>query len=129
MSAAKARLDCSTTPAPSSVTTPPGMVSTMVSKFAAPLLDGLVGGGELRRRALSELAAGLEVGGHVIEGACTRSPISPVARHGNAMVVFAGGDLVHGVGQRFDGAGDLLGQKQGQPDAGEEDKDRDQAAA
>ena len=44
----------------------------------------------------------------------------------DAVLVLAGGDLVHGIGQRFDGARDLLGQKQSQPHAGKEDDDGDE---
>ena len=79
----------------------------------------------MRGRALRELAAGLEVGGHVIEGAHQVTHLA-VCNGGHAMVVFAGGDLVHGHAQRLNRPGDLLGEKHGQPQAGKEDEDRNE---
>ena len=94
-------------------------------KLAAALLDGLVGGGELRRGALGQLAAGLKIGGHVIEGADQVAHFAG-GDGGDAVVVFAGGNFVHGDAERFNGPRDLLGQKHGQPQAGKEDEHRDE---
>ena len=50
----------------------------------------------------------------------TSSPSSSVADCGDAVGVVAGGDGLHGVGEGFDGRGDLLGEIEREPAAGEE---------
>ena len=94
-------------------------------ELATARFNGLIGGGELRRRALGKLAAGIEIGRHVIERTHQFGHLAGSDKS-DAVFVFAGGDLVHGVGQCFDGARDLLGEKEGEPDAGKEDHNRDE---
>ena len=103
----------------SSVATPLGMVSSMVSssrrrasRVALAAESWTVGG-------LDGAAAAFEVGGHVVEAADELAELFGGA-FGDAMGVVSGGDRLHGVGQRFDGLGDLLGEMQRQPAAGEE---------
>ncbi len=121
MSAAKARLDCRTTPARVERDHAGGNGFDDGLQLAAPLLDCQVGRGELRLRAFGQLAAGFKIRRHVIEGTHQVGHFAG-GDGGDAMLVFAGGDLVHGIGQRFNGARDLLGEKQRQPDAGEKTK-------
>ena len=112
-------------PAPSSVTTPLGIVSTMVSSSR-------------RRSSMARLAAvncAEELSAscrlvsrsrrHVVEGAHQFAHLSGGCQL-HAMVVLAGRNLVHGVGQRLHRPRDLLGEKQRQPHAGEKHQHRDQ---
>jgi hypothetical protein len=79
----------------------------------------------LRRGRLGEAAAGLEVGGHVVEGLHELGHFAG-SDEGDAALVFAGGDFAHGVGERLNGPGDLLRKKEREPDAGEEDDGGDE---
>ena len=101
------------------------MVSTMVSSSRRRSSMAWLAAVKLRGGGLGELAAGLKIGGHVVEGAHQLGHFAG-GDEGDAVVVFAGGDLVHGVGERFDGTRDLLGEKQGEPHAGEEDHHGDE---
>ena len=66
---ANARLACSTTPGPSSVTTPLGNRLHNRFELPAPLFDRLVRRRQLRRRALRQLTARLQIRSHVVERA------------------------------------------------------------
>ena len=91
--------------------------------FAAGL-DGEVGGGELARGSLGEQAALLEVGRHVVEGADQLGHLGG-GLDGDAMTVVPLADFDGGVGERFEGAGHLPGDVEGEPAAGEEDQSRE----
>ncbi len=94
-------------------------------ELAAADFEGLVCGGDLFASAFGEFPAGLEVAGHVVEGAHELGHFS-AGLNGDALVEFAVGDFVHGVGEGFDGPGDLLGEEEGKPHAGEEDEGGDE---
>ena len=68
MSAAKARFDCSTVPEPSSVTTPLGMVSTIVSSSRRRSSIAWLAAVSCAEELSARLAAGLKIRCHVIEG-------------------------------------------------------------
>ena len=90
-------------------------------QFAAALFDSQVSGGQLRGRSLSQLAAGVQVSGHAIEGSHQLTHLAG-SRQRHPMVVFAGGDFGHRHGQSLDRTGDLIGEKPRHPYAEEERK-------
>ena len=98
---------------------PLGMVSSIVSSSRRRASRGGVGCGELDGGALDLDAAGLQVFGHAVEGL---DEVAELFGGGlfDAVGVVAGGDLFHGVGEGFHGAGDLLGEIEREPGAGEE---------
>ena len=88
-------------------------------ELAAAGFEGGVGGGELDGGVLDGAAAVFEVGGHVVEAADEFAELFGGAL-ADAVGVVSGGDGLHGVGERFDGLGDLLGEMQREPAGGEE---------
>ena len=88
-------------------------------ELAAAGFEGGVGGGELDGGVLDGAAAVFEIGGHVVEAADEFAEFFGGAL-GDAVGVVAGGDGLHGVGEGFDGLGDLLGEMQREPAGGEE---------
>jgi hypothetical protein len=94
------------------VTSPLGIVSRIVSSS--------------RRRSIRAWLAVVscwdDVGRHVIERA---HQFSHFARGQvfDALIVFAGGNGIHGISERSHGAGNLLGKEKREPDPGEEDED------
>ena len=85
-------------------------------QLAPPLLDGQVGRCELRRRGLRQLPAGLQIGCHVVERAHQLRHFAGRDQF-HALLIFAGPDFVHGIGQRRHRPRDLLRQEHGQPHA------------
>ena len=94
-------------------------------ELAAALFNGLIGGGELRRGALRKLAAGFEIGSHVVEGPDQVSHLSG-GDGGNAVIVLAGGDFIHGDAECLNRPRDLARQKHCEPETGKEDEHRDE---
>ena len=88
-------------------------------ELAAAGFEGRVGGGELEVGGFDCAAAVLEVGGHVVEAADEFAELFGGAL-GHAVGVVSGGDGLHRVGEGFDGLGDLLGEMQCEPTAGEQ---------
>ena len=113
------------TPAASSVTTPEGMVSTMVSSSRRRSSTARFAAVSCACALSANLPACFKIRRHVVEG--THQVVHLAGGDGgNALLILACGDLVHGVGQRLNGARDLLGQKQRQPHAEEKVEDRDE---
>src|SRR6185437_3785449 len=80
-----------------------------------------VDGGKFRGGALRQGAALLQIGGHVVEGADEIAKFLR-GRDGHAGPVLPLANFIHGVGQRFYRAGDLLGEKKREPTAGKENQ-------
>ncbi len=88
-------------------------------ELGAAGFEGGVGGGELEVGLLGGAREDFEVGGHVVEAA---DEFAELFGGGwcDAAGVVAGRDGLHGVGEGFDGPGDLLGEMEREPAAGEE---------
>ena len=90
-------------------------------ELAAAGFEGGVGCAELHGGVLDGAAAVFEIGGHVVEAADQFAELFGCALL-HAVRVVSGGDGLHGVGQRFDRLGDLLGEMKREPAGGEERK-------
>ena len=103
----------------SSVATPLGMVSSMVSSSLLRASSVALAAGELEGGTLDGVTAVLQLAGHAVEAAHQIAESFGGAL-GDAMGVVSGGDGLHGVGQRLHGLGHLLGEVEREPTAGEE---------
>jgi hypothetical protein len=117
----KARLACSTRIEESSVTTPLGIVSSTVSSSRRRSSSVMLAAESCEVEALGDRSALFEIGGHVVERADQLAKLLG-GLDGKRMLVVAGGNLIHGVGQRLDRTGDLLREKQRQPAADKENE-------
>ena len=90
-------------------------------QFTAPLFERLVGSRELGGGGFRQRAALFQVLRHAIEGA-HQFPQLLRRRHRDPVTVVPGSDGIHGVRQSLHRPGHLLGKKERQPAADEEDQ-------